>query len=112
MFEYIIFFTKSKYMETPRLIEPTARNFLSSTLQKCHDTRITIYTYAFNIIIFVSFVLVFGTALYYCYKNKPTEYEKQQQMLRDQQYILSKIRYYQGVQADRKTSSITQLPML
>jgi hypothetical protein len=99
-------------MEAPRLIEPTARNFLACTLQKCHDTRVNIYTYALNTIVFFGFVLLFGGVLYYCYTNKPSDYEKQQRMLRDQQYIMSKIRYYQGMNNERKTSSITQLPTL
>ena len=38
------------------------------------------------------FILIFGIGLYYCYKQKPSEYELHKKMLKDQQYILSKIK--------------------
>jgi Na+-transporting NADH:ubiquinone oxidoreductase subunit NqrC len=98
-------------MEMPRLIEPNARYFLYNTLQKCHDHRVQIYTMVLNVGIFLLFVLIVGSILYYCYKKKLTPYEQQQKMLRDQQYILSKIRYYQSENMNKQTSEITNLPI-
>jgi hypothetical protein len=95
---------------TARLIEPSARYFIQNTLQNCHSTRVRIYSFIFNIVVFVIFFLVFGGILYYSYKNKPTEYEKRQKMLRDQEYILSKIRYYQTETHKKYSSDITDLP--
>jgi len=100
-------------MDNPRLIENSAKNFLFQTLQKCHYNRVSIYYYTLNIGILVLFFGIFGSVLYYSYKNKLTPYEMQQKMMRDQQYVLSKIRYFQE---DRKNmentqvSSITNLP--
>ena len=99
-------------MEAPHLIDPVARNFMYNTLQKCHVNRVTLYTIALNVGVFILFIGIFGGVLYYCYKTKPSDAELQQKILRDQQYILSKIRYYQGINADRKTSDITKLPVL
>jgi hypothetical protein len=53
-----------------------------------------------------------GLTLYYCSKNKLSDLEKRKRMLRDQQYILSKIRYYkEDIKEQReKQSDITNLP--
>jgi hypothetical protein len=99
-------------MDAPRLIDPSALYFLDSTLQKCHNCRVKLYTNALNIGVFFLFVIITGVVLYYCYKKKLTPYEAQQKRIRDQQYILSKIRYYQGENMNRKVSDITTLPTL
>jgi hypothetical protein len=100
-------------MDYPRLIENSSKNYLFQTLQKCHNHRVTIYYYVLNISVLILFFGIVGAVLYYSYKNKLTPYEAQQKMLKDQAYILSKIRYYKE---DRKNmeesqvSSITNLP--
>lgn len=94
------------------LIDSNAKYYLYNTLQKCHTNRVNIYTYALNIGVFTAFVLIFGFALYYCYKKKPTPFELQQKMLRDQTYILSKIKYYKSELENKKTSDITNLPAI
>lgn len=99
-------------MHVPQLIDNHARYFLYNTLQKCHDHRVHLYSVAFNVIVFVLFVVVGGGILWYNYKNKPTEYETQEKMLRDQQFIVSKIRTYQMEKNRQKTSDITHLPTI
>ena len=99
-------------MENPRLIEPSAKHFLYSTLQKCHDNRVQLYTIALNVIVFILFVVILCVILYYCYKRKLSPEELQQKMLKEQQYILSKIRFYQNENIHKKTSDITNLPSL
>jgi hypothetical protein len=94
-----------------KLIEPSAKYFLQNTLQKCHEKRVGIYTTFLNIGVFVLFVGIVGGILYYNYRNRPTEYEKYQKMLKDQEYVLSKIKYYKTEYADPKYSHITNLPV-
>ena len=101
-------------MHYPRLIEYTTKNYLFNTLQQCHNNRITIYYYALNIGVFLFIVIVFGGFLYFCNRHKLTDYEKQQKMIKDQQYILSKIQYYQEDKKQRQesqSSNITDLPI-
>ena len=99
--------------QAPRLIENSAKNYLLQSLQKCHQNRTTIYHYAFNLGILVIFGGIVIMILYNSYKNKLTPYEAEQKMLRDQYYVLSKIKWYQE---DRKntqeshSTSITNLP--
>jgi len=45
------------------------------------------------------------------YKRKPTDYERQQKMIEEQKYIMSKIRFYQGSNLHTKASHLTQLPL-
>jgi hypothetical protein len=102
-------------MDQPRLIENSAKNYLYQTLQKCHHNRTNVYYYSLNLGVLVIFVGIVALVLYNSYKNKLSPYEHQQKMLRDQQYILSKIRWHQE---DRKNmqqsqmSSITDLPYI
>ena len=99
----------------PRLIENSAKGYLLQTLQKCHYNRTMVYHYAFNIGVLVVFFGIVAMVLYNAYKNKLTPYEANQKMLKDQHYVLSKIKWYQE---DRKTandsqmSPITNLPYL
>lgn len=92
-------------MEVPRLIENTARYYLSNTLTQCHSYRVQIYYYVLNIGVFLAVVLGVGTVLYYSNKGKMTDYEKQQKLYQDQQYVLSKIRYYKDTAAATRLNS-------
>lgn len=100
-------------MDDATLIEPSVKNYLFNTLQKCHSNRVNIYFYALNIGVLLIFAFVIGCTLYYCYTQKPNEYERQQKNIKDQEYVMSKIRYYQE---QKKTddqsnfSSISNLP--
>lgn len=95
---------------SPQLIDNTAKYYLFSTLQKCHITKTHMYNMTLNIIVFVVFVIVVAGVLYYCSKKKLTPEELQQKIVRDQQYVLSKIRYYQQENMSKKTTDITKLP--
>ena len=100
-------------MDQPRLIESSAKNYLFNTLQQCHSHRVSIYYYALNIGVFIIFIGIAGFTLYYCNKQKMTDYDKQQKILQDQKYVLSKIRYYKEERKhtdQTNSSSITNLP--
>jgi hypothetical protein len=99
-------------MDPPSLIDASAKNYMFNTLKQCHTTRVNIYYYVFNIGIFLLFVAVVGTILYRCSLNKPTEYERQQKLLQDQQYVMSKIRYYKNEVDNNENQHITRLTNL
>jgi hypothetical protein len=103
-------------MDNPKLIDPSMKYYLYNTLQNCHTTRVQVYTTIFNVVVFVLFVALVGGALYYSYKRKLTPYEKHQKMIREQEIILSKIRYYQnervGMKSGATSSYITNLPAI
>ena len=51
---------------------------------------------ALNLGIFLLFILIVAWILYCCYRKKPSPEEIRAKMLRDQEYVLSKIRFYQA----------------
>ena len=99
------------------LIDPTTKTFLLSALQKSHETRMKYYSIVFNFAVFIGFVFVFGIALYYCYRTKRSPDEMNYKMMKDQEYVLSKIRFYQEESkkikdaAKEHASLITDLPL-
>jgi len=99
-------------MATAQLIEPGVRNVLYNTLQTCHNYRVKYYSVIFNIVVFVVFMTVTGLILYYSYRKKPTAEELRHKLMRDQQYVLSKIRFYKDELKKKNTTSITSLPVL
>ena len=99
--------------DRPRLIEPTSKYYMSEILHKCHDTRLSVYQYSLNIGVFIVFIVVTGIVLYYCYRSKLTPEEEYNKKIKEQEYILSKIRVYKDHQRTiHSKSDITALPTL
>lgn len=97
----------------PRLIEPSCRSYMSEILNKCHENRVNIYLYSLNIGVFILFVLVVCLVLYYCHRSKLSPEEEYQKKIKEQEYILSKIRFYKEHQRNiASKASITELPVL
>lgn len=96
--------------ETRHLIEPNAKYFLYRTLQKCHEIKIRYFSLWVNLAVFLVFCGGLFVVLYYKYKGRMSPYEQRQRMLRDQQYILSKIRYYHDERKRATYSHIDELP--
>ena len=82
-------------MDEATLIEPSVKNYLFNTLQKCHSKRVDVYFYVLNIGVLLIFGAIVIATLYYCYTQKPNEYDRQQKLIKDQEYVMSKIRFYQ-----------------
>lgn len=100
-------------MEGPRLIEHGAHSYMSSILHNCHTNRVNIYLYVLNSAVLITFLLFVVIILYYCHKNKSTPEENRQKNLKEQEYILSKIKYYKDHQRSiASKTSITGLPTL
>jgi anaerobic C4-dicarboxylate transporter len=97
----------------PRLIEYGAHSYMSGILNKCHQNRINIYLYILNLGVLVFFCLIVALVLYYCYKRKLSPDEEYEKRLKEQEYVLSKIKMYKEHQRSiASRSSITGLPTL
>jgi hypothetical protein len=104
---------KMEEVIAPRLIENSAKSYMSGILNKCHNTRVSIYLYALNMGVLICFVVVVGLVLYYCYKTRLSPQEEYQKKLKEQEYILSKIKVYKEHQRNISSrASITGLPTL
>lgn len=96
----------------PNLIDTDAKVFLDATLQKCHETRVKFHSIALNIIVLVVFGLIVGGFLYYRYRTRPSIEETNYKLAKDQEYVLSKIRYFkeENERIHKHSSPITGLP--
>jgi len=99
--------------EIPRLIDSQTGHYLMNTLRRCHDTRVLTYSYVFNIIVVLVFVVITMSTLYICFTRKQTLVEKKQQMEHEQKFILDKIRSLQEQkQYYLQQDTLTKLPMV
>ena len=86
---------KRKMFTEPNLIENKYLVYTENVLEKCHQTRLKVYSFLFNLFIFFVFFFVFASALYICRINKMTPEEKYQKQIKDKEYLLNKIRYFE-----------------
>jgi hypothetical protein len=99
-------------MDTPKLIEHQAGHYMCQTLKHCHDKRIITYSFIFNVTIVFVFGIVTGLILYLLYKQKKTPDQQKENILRDQKYILEKIKSLkEQKQYYLENESITKMPM-
>jgi hypothetical protein len=97
----------------PQLYEPGVKEYMYEVLNKCHENRVNIYMYVLNISVVVVFLGSVCIILLYCYKSKLTPAEEDKKRVRDQEYVLSKIRYYKEQQrVIDSRASITGLPVV
>jgi len=97
----------------PQLYEPCVKEYMYGVLNKCHENRVSIYMYVLNISVVVVFLGTVGIILLYCYKSKLTPEQQYEKRVRDQEYVLSKIRYYKDQQrVIDSRASITGLPVV
>jgi hypothetical protein len=92
----------------PKLIETGVRHYMHTVLHKCYEQRIHLYSAVLNVGILVVFVLVVGCALWYGSSRKLSPEEQKRKMVKEQQYILSKIRDFQ-VQKQHQREQLSQL---
>ena len=79
----------------PRLTEHRVTTYLENVLTSCHAARLKVYTFIFNCIVLFLFVAVFGSALLIAHMNKLSPEERRMKFVRDQEYVLSKIRHFE-----------------
>lgn len=96
----------------PSLIEPNVKQFIYDKLNFSHQYKTSIQYWVFNISVFIIFISILATVLYFCRKRKLTPEEMEEKMRREQEYIVSKIRDYKMMNGQIKTySNITNLPV-
>ena len=93
----------------PNLIETSTKNFLFNNLQHCHHYRVNMYYCALNIGLLLMFIIIVYLVLYYCSKNKLSDFEKQRLMIRDQELVLSKIRYFKEQDKAKEENCYTNI---
>jgi large-conductance mechanosensitive channel len=94
------------------LVEPEIKALMQHSLMQCHDRRISYYSNILNIILFVIIIITIGVFIYVKVIYRPSPAEIEEKLRRDQEFILSQIRYYRNQQRMASTSKINDLPVL
>ena len=98
----------------PKLIDPGVKYFFKNILKECHDFKQHNYTLFYNIFLFCLFFGILGIILYVRYKGNKSKQERYLKNLKDKQYIMSKLVYYNRQNLDNqqkmKNNMITNLP--
>lgn len=100
------------YSQTPKLIDTQSLHYFQEVLKKTHETRVKYHSIVLNISIFLAILLVFGGCIYYKYKTKKTPEEEKYRLVKEYDYVLSRIRFFQEQEQKMKQNEnlITNLP--
>jgi hypothetical protein len=82
-------------IQPPKLVDPSAIYYLDGALKKSHEIRVKYHRIIWNAGIVCVFVFIIAGFLYYRHKTRPTQQEANYKLIKDQEYVLSKIRYFQ-----------------
>ena len=80
---------------SPKLIDQPTLYYLDGALKKSHNIRIKYHRIILNVGIVCALGCLVGGFLYYRYKTRPTQQDANYKLIKDQEYVLSKIRYFQ-----------------
>ena len=98
----------------PKLIEPGVKYFFKGILKECHNYKQKNYNLVYNISLFILFFSILGIILFSRYKGNKTSQENYQKNLKDKQYIMSKLVYYNRCNLENQqriqNNMITNLP--
>ena len=100
--------------DRPKLVEPGVKYFFKNVLKSCNNFKQNNYNIYYNISLTIIFFLVLGIFLYSRYKGNLTKEEIYKKNLKDKQYIMSKLVYYNkhSLENQQRISNnmITNLP--
>ena len=92
---------------SPQLVDDLSKYYMQDVLKRCNQTRTNMYITLFNLFVLAGLVLLVVIVLYVLYKGKPDKHQSYNKMIKDQEYVLSKIRFYQEQQ--KKISNASSL---
>lgn len=93
----------------PKLVSVNLKKYIGNKLQECNYKKIKNNNLYFNIFFFIIFILILGSILIFKFKgfkNKNSSYKKQ---IRDKEYIMSKLIFYNKQNLDNKNRSDNNL---
>ena len=77
------------------LIEPGIRSYFTGSFKECKKFKLAYYTRIVNVVLFLFFILFFGSFLYYKKKTRLTVDEKHKKSEADRNYVIQKVRALQ-----------------
>lgn len=108
------FTSNNENINKPKLIDPGVKYFFKNVLKECNSFKQKNYTLYYNIGLFFIFSCILGIILFIRYKGNKSKEEVYKKNLREKQYIMSKLVYYnrQNIENNQriKNNMITNLP--
>lgn len=97
-------------MNKPNLIEPGVKYFISETLKNCNRHKYEHYNKLFNLVLFILFFGILAVVIYFSYRNKKDEENKEIKNQKKQEYILNMVQQFNDKQLRKHGDKITNLP--
>tara|TARA_B100000035_G_scaffold185907_1_gene158621 strand:+ start:1028 stop:1369 length:342 start_codon:yes stop_codon:yes gene_type:complete len=97
-------------MNRPILTEPGVSYFLKETLKKCKIKKDIEMNNLINLGLFITFVTITSSLLYYKFKTRPTEEEREKLKRLKRDYFVNRVRQLESKKAKQLQQSITNLP--
>ena len=105
---------ESENFNKPTLIEPGVKYFFKGILKECNNYKQNNYNLIYNISLFILFFSILWIILFYRYKGNINSEQRYVKNLKDKQYIMSKLVYYNRANIENnqriKNNMITNLP--
>ena len=93
----------------PVLCEPGIKYYLRSSLKESHKFKEKYINFFYNIGMFVIFIVVLFSILYYRYKGRLTKGEVELKNRRKQEYIVSKLQQLSAIK--KNNEMLTNIPL-
>ena len=97
------------HAESPKLVEPSIRHYISKVLDGCHAKRVSIYFWILNIGVVVVISAFVAFAIYFALSKRLTPLESRQKLVHDYEAIMDQIRVYREEQM--RIQTFTGLPV-
>ena len=97
-------------MSRPILTEPGVSYFLKETLKKCKVKKDVEMNNLINLGLLITFVTITTSLLYYKFKTRPTEEDREKLKRLKRDYFVNRVRQLESKKAKEIQQSITNLP--
>lgn len=97
-------------MNRPILTEPGVSYFLKETLKKCKIKKDVEMNNLMNLGLLITFITITSSLLYYKFKTRPTEEDREKVKKLKRDYFVNRVRQLESKKAKQLQQSITNLP--
>tara|TARA_B100000902_G_scaffold305286_1_gene293700 strand:+ start:369 stop:710 length:342 start_codon:yes stop_codon:yes gene_type:complete len=97
-------------MNRPILTEPGVSYFLKETLKKCKIKKDVEMNNLMNLGLLITFITITSSLLYYKFKTRPTEEDREKLKRLKRDYFVNRVRRLESKKAKQLQQSITNLP--
>ena len=107
-------FNNSHNNNNARLTDPGVKYFFNNILKNCHNIKQKYNNLYYNFSLLGLFILILGIILISRYKGKKTKEQQYLKSIKEKEYIMSKLVFYNKADIDNKerlrNNMITNLP--